>query len=52
MENGSFEDVFPIENGDFSIAMLDYRRVSTQIVSETCVGYYAWMFQEVRINGL
>ena len=27
MENGPFEDVFPIENGVFSIAMLVYQRV-------------------------
>ena len=29
IENGPFEDIFPIENGDFplSIAMLVYRRV-------------------------
>ena len=25
MENEPFEDVFPIENGGFSIAMFDYR---------------------------
>ena len=28
MENGPFEDVFPIENGDFIIAMLVYRSVT------------------------
>ena len=27
MENGPVEDVFPIENGGFSIAMLVYWRV-------------------------
>jgi len=27
MENPPFEDVFPIENGGFSIAMFVYRRV-------------------------
>ena len=27
MENGPFEDVFPIENCDFPIAMLVYQRV-------------------------
>ena len=27
MENGPFKDVFPIENGGFSIAMLVYRSV-------------------------
>ena len=27
IENKPFEDVFPIENGDFSINMLVYRRV-------------------------
>ena len=27
MENNPFEDVFPIEHGDFSIAMLLYGRV-------------------------
>ena len=28
MEDGPFEDVFPIENGDIPIAMLVYQRVS------------------------
>ena len=28
MENGPFEDVFPIENGGYSIAMLVYQRVT------------------------
>ena len=29
MENPPFEDVFPMKNGGFSMAMLDYRRVSS-----------------------
>ena len=28
MENGPFEDVFPIENGGYSVAMFVYQRVS------------------------
>jgi len=33
MENGRFEDVFPVENGDFlSIAMLVYWRVNHKLV--------------------
>ena len=31
MENGAFEDVFPIEQWENSIAMLVYRRVSIMI---------------------
>ena len=27
MENGPFEDVFPIENGDIPLLMLVYQRV-------------------------
>ena len=29
MENGPFEDVFPIENGDMFIAILVYQRLTT-----------------------
>ena len=33
MENGPFEDVFPIENGGYSIAMLVYLRVCFPSIS-------------------
>ena len=35
MENGPFEDVFPIKNGGFSIAMLVYQRVTLAVYARS-----------------
>ena len=46
MENGPFEHVFPIEDGDFSIDMLVYRRVLTMVKNN--VGFTASKFIELE----
>ena len=38
MENGPFEDVFPIENGDFPWLMLVYQRVSQRFFTTFLFG--------------
>ena len=51
MENGPVEDVFPIKNGDFSIAMLVYWRVR-QLNKHTAGQFIMTPWPESAILGL
>ena len=64
MNNGPFEDVFPIEDGDIPLAMLVYQRVlvadtkarvrslPTLGMSEATLGMYKKCHGRIKANGV